>query len=64
MQPGEDFGIAFLLPYKQKRKTKHSREVLNMRGYYTANGFRGLVDGKYVLFASEEDYYDSMADEE
>ena len=30
-----------------------------MRGYYTTNGFRGLVDGKYVLFASEEDYDDS-----
>ena len=35
-----------------------------MCGYYMPNGFRGLVDGKYVLFATEEDYYDSMADEE
>ncbi len=45
-------------------KNKRKREALKMRGYYTTNGFRGLVDGKYVLFASEEDYYDSMADEE
>ena len=37
---------------------------MKMRGYYTTNGYRGLVDGRYVLFASEEDYYDSMADEE
>ena len=35
-----------------------------MRGYYTTNGYRGLVDGRYVLFASEEDYYDSMAEED
>lgn len=35
-----------------------------MKGYYTVNGYRGLVDGTYVLFASEEDYYDSMAGED
>ena len=27
-----------------------------MKGYYTANGYMGLVDGQYILFASEEDY--------
>ena len=31
-----------------------------MRGYFTANGFYGLVDGTYVLFASESDYYEAM----
>ena len=35
-----------------------------MRGYYVPGGFRGLVDGRYLLFASEEEYYDVMADEE
>ena len=30
-----------------------------MRGYYTASGYYGLIDGKYTLFASETDYYES-----
>ncbi len=35
-----------------------------MRGYYTNGGYYGRVDGKYILFASESDYYDFMADDE
>ncbi len=31
-----------------------------MRGYFTAGGFFGLVDGEYCLFASESDYYESV----
>ncbi len=27
-----------------------------MKGYTTESGYMGFVDGKYVLFASEEDY--------
>ena len=27
-----------------------------MKGYSTAYGYMGYVDGKYMLFASEEDY--------
>lgn len=27
-----------------------------MKGYITANGYMGLVEGRYILFASEEDY--------
>ena len=34
-----------------------------MRGYYTNSGFYGRVGGKYILFASEIDYYDFMAEE-
>lgn len=29
-----------------------------MRGYFTAGGYYGLVDGVYRLFASEADYYE------
>jgi hypothetical protein len=29
-----------------------------MRGYFTANGFWGLVDGRYMQFACEADYYE------
>lgn len=31
-----------------------------MKGYHTANGYMGLVDGKYILFASEEDYMEYL----
>lgn len=27
-----------------------------MKGYNTSDGYMGLVDGKYILFASEADY--------
>ena len=36
-----------------------------MKGYYTGSGYFGYVDGRYVLFSSESDYYESVeADEE
>ena len=31
-----------------------------MKGYVTANGYLGLVEGRYVLFASEADYREYM----
>lgn len=31
-----------------------------MKGYITANGYMGLVDGHYILFASEADYREYM----
>lgn len=31
-----------------------------MRGYNTPEGYRGLVKGKYMLFASETEYYEYM----
>ena len=31
-----------------------------MKGYYTKEGFWGLVDDRYMLFASETDYYEMM----
>ena len=34
-----------------------------MRGYYTANGFYGLINGKYTLFASESDYYETAQED-
>ncbi len=33
-----------------------------MKGYHTQNGYMGLVEGRYVLFASEEDYREYMED--
>lgn len=31
-----------------------------MKGYITSNGYMGLVDGRYILFASEEDYMEYL----
>lgn len=45
------------------KKTRHAgepvtiaRRVANMKGYTTAQGYMGYVDGSYMLFASEDDY--------
>ncbi len=27
-----------------------------MKGYFVNNGYMGLVEGRYMLFACEEDY--------
>ena len=34
-----------------------------MRGYYTACGYYGLVEGRYRLFASESEYYEAMGED-
>lgn len=31
-----------------------------MKGYHTDRGYMGFVDGGYMLFASEDDYYNYM----
>lgn len=31
-----------------------------MRGYFTASGYYGKVDGRYMLFASESEYFEAM----
>lgn len=33
-----------------------------MKGYYTADGYMGYVDGEYQLFSSEADYREWMED--
>lgn len=33
-----------------------------MKGYTTADGYMGYVDGRYVLFASESDYKDWISE--
>ena len=34
-----------------------------MKGFNTSDGYMGLVGGKYILFASEDDYYEYMNDQ-
>ena len=31
-----------------------------VKGYYVPNGYMGYVEGKYILFASESEYYEYM----
>ena len=31
-----------------------------MKGYYTENGYKGYVNGEYILFETEEAYYEYM----
>lgn len=33
-----------------------------MKGYIVAAGYMGYVDGEYMLFSSEEDYYEFLED--
>ena len=35
-----------------------------MKGYYTAGCYFGRVNGRYMQFASEEDYYEYLEQEE
>ncbi len=35
-----------------------------MRGYFTANGYYGLMNGRYVLFASESEYFEAASEGE
>lgn len=31
-----------------------------MKGYVTASGYMGYVENEYILFVSEDDYFDYM----
>lgn len=33
-----------------------------MKGYYIADGYMGLIDGTYQLFADETDYREYLED--
>lgn len=35
-----------------------------MKGYNTAEGYMGLVNGSYILFACEADYREYMEEDE
>ena len=38
------------------------REKLVVYGYHVPYGYKGFVAGKYMLFATEEDYLDYLKD--
>ena len=56
-----------LLTYKEKKKKenyilKEMEELAMKKGFPTGDGYMGFVEGRYILFASESDYYEYMND--
>lgn len=49
-----------MIPSYQTREM-FGKEVFVMKGFYTASGYMGLVDGRYILFACEEEYREYLA---
>lgn len=31
---------------------------MNIKGYFTDNGYMGYVNGRYILFSGESEYYE------
>lgn len=36
---------------------------MNIKGYVVSSGYMGYVDGKYILFATEQEYLDYVEEE-
>ena len=55
-----------VINYRHKRENRSfifkEMEELAMKGFNTGDGYMGMVDGEYILFASEADYYDYVND--
>ena len=48
-----------MIPFYQNRERRDSdKEVFFMKGYVTASGYMGYVENEYILFASEDDYFE------
>ena len=46
--------------FKAANKRLLIRRYFTMKGYVTASGYMGYVENEYILFASEDDYFDYM----
>ena len=54
-----------VISYSQRSRTNDFlTEVFNMKGYDTSAGYMGYVNGKYMLFVSEEEYREYIRDRE
>ena len=52
------------LPAQKKRGAPGRKGGCTMKGYLTGNGYMGYVDGRYILFSSEDEYEEYMNGEE
>ena len=57
-----DFCTAIYCNMITSKNKKKSKEDWQMKGYNTSNGYMGYVEGKYILFASEQEYFEFMED--
>ena len=58
-------GLSYILCgilYIEAKETPYLEGGTIMKGYYNNTGYMGYVDGKWVLFASEQDYLEYMED--
>ena len=46
--------------YYGNLSSERTEEAEAMKGFYTGNGYCGYVDGRYVLFSSESEYYECV----
>ena len=44
--------------YQNREQKDSDKEVFFMKGYVTACGYMGYVENEYILFASEDDYFE------
>ena len=56
------FGKEFLKKGTKIRLEKEIKGDWQMKGYNTSNGYMGYVEDKYILFASEQEYFEFMED--
>lgn len=49
-----------MLPSIQNEENSFEQEVIFMKGYNTASGYMGFVNGTYILFATEDEYLEYM----
>ena len=53
-----------VISYSQRSRTNDFlTEVFNMKGYDTSAGYMGYVNGKYMLFVSEEEYREYLKEQ-
>ena len=43
-----------------KQVLLQKEDIENMKGYFVDGGYMGYVDGAYMLFAGEEDYFEYL----
>ena len=44
----------------KRGKLLQKEDIQIMKGYFVDGGYMGYVDGTYMLFAGEEDYFEYM----
>ncbi len=66
IQPSPFFWTPYIIKIISRRRGEQKegrrKEMYFMKGYVVSDGYMGYVNGKYMLFADEEDYRDYIED--